>query len=125
MKIKDMTNQQIFDAVVEHAAKQYERAIEVDGSKCVYLAEDGNKCFVGALIETTNYSTHMEGKGVDALCFSGLIEHTQTRLLMALQQIHDGAMPSQWADRLIRTGDKHQLDTSGVIPKFKEYNRPC
>lgn len=130
MKIKDMTDQQIFDAVVEHAAKQYERAIvpiagHPFGGACKYRAANGTKCFVGALIDDTDYMSAMENRRIYDMLFDDIRDTTQISLLGALQQIHDGKPVHDWIPQLLVTGEKFKLDTSNVIPKFKEYNRPC
>lgn len=126
MKIKDMTNQQIFDAVVEHAAKQYEKAVYKTpvGHRCRYRA-DGAKCFVGALIDDEDYTEAMENHRVSHEVFDNLRNPEQQWLLGNLQLAHDDYEPHEWVGRLIYIGEVQKLDTSNVIPKFKEYNRPC
>lgn len=127
MKIKDMTNQQIFDAVVEHAAKQYKKAVYSthNGDTCRYRDTNGNKCFVGALIDDEDYTEAMENHRVQHESFDELRTDEQQWLLGDLQRSHDDYEPHEWAKRLIYIGDLQELDTNGVIPKFKEYNRPC
>lgn len=127
MKIKDMTNQQIFDAVVEHAAKQYEQAVYTTstGDSCRYRDTDGNKCFVGALIDDEDYTEAMENHRVQHELFDNLRTDAQQELLGRLQRCHDDYEPYEWAGQLTYYGTIHKLDTNGVIPKFKEYNRPC
>lgn len=126
MKIKDMTNQQIFDAVVEHAAKQYKKAVysTPTGDKCRYRV-DGNKCFVGALIDDEDYTEAMENYRVQHEVFDNLRTPEQQWLLGDLQRSHDDYEPYEWVGRLIYIGGLQKLDTSGVVSKFEEYNRLC
>lgn len=122
MKIKEMTNQQIFDAVVEHAAKQYAKSEKKD--TCLYRHPDGRKCFVGALIDDEDYEVTMERKGITSDEFNDLRTKDQMRVLRDLQVVHDDtSQPDKWPSALEQVGKKHRLDTSGIIPKFKEYNR--
>lgn len=122
MKIKEMTNQQIFDAVVEHAARQYAKAAK--GITCLYRHPDGLKCFVGALIDDEDYNPVMERRGITSCEFNDLRTKDQMWVLRDLQIVHDTtSQPDKWPSALEQVGKKYSLDTSGIIPKFKEYNR--
>lgn len=88
-----MTNQQVFDKVLEHSRQMTEKCeIEIANiKKCMYRGKDGNKCFVGALIPDEIYNPSIEEhdaeNAIDILfLFDKFQDHN---LLDALQIIHD------------------------------------
>ena len=124
-----MTEQEIFDRVVHHLAKQRVLAHE-DGS-CKYRDKHGNMCAVGCLIPDDLYRDEMEGDSVRDLAnrpemekfFSGM----RLDLLIDLQFCHDcnGAgmlgrkhppLP-QWEKELYRIAETFGLDDK-VIEEY-------
>jgi hypothetical protein len=47
---KPLTQQQVFNRVLKHCRKQKERAMNIAGNNCVYLADDGKRCAIGCLL---------------------------------------------------------------------------
>lgn len=94
------TAQETFDTVVNHLRQQGKRAVDPTlGGTCLYRAPDGSKCAVGILIKDEEYFPSMELLGtVRHLLKNDFVlpplrkrlgEHLS--LLIALQDIHDGA----------------------------------
>ena len=88
-----MTNQDVFDAVVEHLAIQGRQSLTA-AETCGYRGSGGDKCAVGVLIPDGIYEQDLEGEHVKKIIknhpkikkiFSGV----SIPLLMQLQQIHD------------------------------------
>lgn len=106
----ELTTQQVFDRVVDHARKQGRPAIEITRSEfgtpqttCKYRAPDGGKCFVGALISDECYRPEFERKVIntrivrEALIASGVpanTDHATLTLLGDMQNLHDKAAPA-------------------------------
>lgn len=96
----DLTDQQIFDKVVNHLRTQ-----GYAGS-CSYRTPDGKKCAIGCLIDDEHYSPKFEGYTAEwepissALRASGIPTDSKKTcdLLLNLQQIHDLAFPAYWED---------------------------
>lgn len=93
-----MTDQEIFDKVLNHLRAQGHRATN-DAGKCVYRASNGDMCAVGCLIADGAYKADMEGGGVYRLLSKwpsalGLtIGPHDHKLLQDLQAAHDVHMP--------------------------------
>ena len=96
-----MTSQEMFDVSTVHMIRQGQQSINANGV-CLYRAEGGLKCAVGALIPDAEYSPWMDQcGGISELLQSAqrddimtpaltiLQEHT--RLLIRLQDAHDDA----------------------------------
>lgn len=95
----ELTEQQIFDKVVNHLRKQRTQAMEGDG--CVYRARNGNMCAVGCLIADEDYNPNFERNDVlslnldiyyNRIAASGqlteFLKNNET-LLSRLQAVHD------------------------------------
>lgn len=92
-----MTNQEIFNTVVEHLVKQKAMSVDAAGD-CAYRGKNGLKCAVGVLIKDECYDPTIEGKRansgpvVKALRASGIeasFASMTSNLLMRLQELHD------------------------------------
>lgn len=112
-----MNAQQIFNKVATHLLNQNE--ISRDENTCMYRGPNGLKCAVGALIADKHYDPAFERGSVDdirvlrALERSGVeINDFTTRVLDRLQAVHDCYEPKAWPERLIKTGEYYNLDTS-------------
>jgi hypothetical protein len=83
------TDQEIFDRVCAHLARQGERAIEA--GRCKYRTPDGLRCAIGGLLpEDADYGP-LEGLSIEGLINNGLVSVDVNReLLEQLQQAHDG-----------------------------------
>ncbi|CAB4138517.1 hypothetical protein UFOVP330_92 [uncultured Caudovirales phage] len=111
MNTEPQVLQTLFDRVIEHFDAM-ERPAQRNGD-CMYRADDGNRCFVGALIPDDLYDSQIEGQPVyvatvvfpsllhDILLKSfaplgvepgpeGYLPDDLTALLADLQMIHDG-----------------------------------
>jgi hypothetical protein len=121
------TAQQVFDAVVRHAAtmttkSQLPRSTDAFPSMCAYRGKDGSACFVGCLV------TDEEASSMDDLSYSGggsvgeaaeagilperLIPHLD--LLGHLQPVHDDTEISAWP-KMLREIAGHQGLSAAVI----------
>ena len=133
-----MTNQEIFDKVVEHLIRQGQKSVGILKAdwtecvyrsdkvlKCVYRSDKGLKCAVGCLIADHAYTPSLEGRPVeepsviDALTKSINIDvQSAIKLLADLQLAHDS--DNSWKNiasmqhRLILVAAAHSLDTSRV-----------
>lgn len=121
-----MTPQEVFDKVATHLLKQGEQARRAartisgqTASMCAYRGEVGKKCAIGSLIEDDEYGEWMEGAGVSDL-LSPLCKETprslrdrlgeHQQLLLDLQGVHDGVMPSEWRDTLHNVACNRDLE---------------
>jgi len=91
-----MTNQSIFDTVVEHFKKQKVRAYgtlignEEDGSQCLYRGPNKTSCAFGCLIPDKKYNIKMEGRSAPAVINQYLPEFNLFKpIIKELQIIHD------------------------------------
>lgn len=100
-----MDLQETFDVVVTHLHRQGRRALDWSpetGNRCVYLAPDGSKCAVGALIPDGHPGQHASGAVEELLedfpDLEELIAPTadHVALLGWLQLAHDA--PESWTD---------------------------
>lgn len=97
-----MDLQETYDAVVRHLRRQGHRAVNEAGNKCEYLARDGSRCAVGALIPDWHPALRPGlDVGVEDLLSAhpdlrDLIAPTRTHvdLLISLQLVHDD--PKSW-----------------------------
>lgn len=91
-----MNRQEIFDKVATHLMTQRKSSMDVRGN-CVYRAEGGLMCAIGALIPDKLYDLKMEGNDLNSLL--AIFPHIQKALgvekeddaefLQSLQYIHD------------------------------------
>lgn len=105
------TAQQVFDAVCRHAASMTAKSVDVTGF-CKYRTDDGNACFVGALLsdsEAARMDCHSadpdndSGSGIYTLCLlmippTRLLEHRD--LLVRVQGVHDAFDRESWPGQL-------------------------
>lgn len=88
-----MTDQELFDKVAGHLARQGCQATDSLG-RCAYRGSDGMKCAAGCLIADAHYSPEIESKAAgiervaDALERSG-VSRSQIDLVSRLQTAHD------------------------------------
>ncbi len=107
LRLADMTQQQIFDAVLARARDG--RGKCHSGGSCVYRGPKGNACFVGALIGDDEYSTNMEGTAICGLEGIGYDVGDHAGLLAKLQDTHDRDEPEQWESALARVANEYSL----------------
>lgn len=130
----NMSKQEIFDTVARHLLTQ-KKACQNDGGACRYRAGD-LKCAVGALIPDDLYTSTIEGttpmlpddvaeaspkiRKLQTLLWSILpVEPTlkMARLLVGLQQVHDGWNPCFWRDQLKEVANGHSINNE-VLDDF-------
>ncbi len=122
MKVKMLSEQQIFDRVGIHLLKQKQKSM--DGEQCVYRAPDGLRCAVGVLIADKHYDPAFEGEGVQAISMGDLGEALQKSgiatghfpLLVELQEVHDAHPPSRWR-KLLKALAKRKGLRIGALPR--------
>jgi hypothetical protein len=127
------TAQQVFDAVVRHAAKMPGRSnfAADDGSGtspfCAYRGKDDNACFVGCLLTDAEaapldrMTEEQTGGSVRDAYREGklpqrLIPHVE--LLGQLQPIHDNYRPDQWEAELRLFASKRGLSGDAINEAF-------
>ena len=131
-----LTQQQVFDKVVNHLLTQKKKSIDDLG--CCYLNPDGLMCAVGCLIPQGQHEPWMEGQGVSSadeegedmrkiLRAQGVDVEIEVKLnddnaicepysqnlkmLVDLQHCHDMMEPPLWADRLRLIAADYNLNT--------------
>lgn len=107
-----MTNQEIFDTVVQHLRQQGRKATTWDG-RCRYCINNGDKvlkCAAGALIPDSEYTTSIEGRIVHYNdYFLARFDLNQISLIKRLQEIHDYQGVSFWEDAFKLAADEFDL----------------
>lgn len=98
--LKDATDQQVFDQVVNHLRKQGKRAYDYVNEACAYrvMSSDGEvlKCAAGCLIGDDEYTPEMDNND-EGTSWVQLVERGQApafhrELIRQLQNIHDGSI---------------------------------
>ncbi len=131
------TRQQLFDAIVEHAAQMPGKSWMNPDAKpcdqsCAYRSPDGNACFIGGLL------TDEEANGLDAitaawvedprsgpsgayedLLYAGKMPERLSRyenrdFLQEMQRTHDTLDPGQWPEAFRQRARDFGLDASIV-----------
>jgi len=95
-----MTDQEIFDKVVNHLRKQGAQATNNDG-ECLYRAPNGRKCAFGCLMTDEEYKSEWEGVISNEiikteLSLNRFLPHTY--LIHELQYIHDEVEFNHWEE---------------------------
>lgn len=127
MNTEPQVRQTLFDRVIEHFDAMERPSLNRIGD-CMYRADDGNRCFVGALIPDDLYDSRIEGSTVyvSAIGFpsplhdillkafaplgvepgpEGYLPDDLTAMLADLQMIHDG-----WSYEEGKEGPYEQLE---------------
>ena len=110
-----ISNQEVFDKVVQHARQQGGKAVNEDGRVCMYRDGLGNKCFAGIFIPDEDYKPEMEGKGVGNLLghYPGLrplFKDVSEELMVELQSLHDNYLETPYfEERVEKIAARHQL----------------
>ena len=105
-----MTDQQVFDTVVRHLAKQGRPSIGDEGA-CKYRSGELS-CAVGCLLTDEEYDPRQEGRPAVRMVpfrLAGNIE-----LLGDLQDVHD-RFDNYWPSALRRVAMNHKLDTGVIV----------
>jgi hypothetical protein len=125
------TLQQIFDAVVTHAAGMPRKCQIKEGGACLYRGsqegDEGNACFVGALL-TDDEVEKLKGPPLGIAHFYmedlNLIperfqdEDKYRPLLVRLQRVHDASHQDMWPEGLKDVARVYALDGSSVDRTF-------
>lgn len=112
-----MNNQEAFDTMVKHLAKQKEKAIDPnDLDSCLYRSPTGLKCAVGALIPDELYSSEFEGNSIIGVLdsdieLSQVFKEVDNGLLDGAQDIHDRTPIMEWKHHFKNLGSKFNLST--------------
>jgi hypothetical protein len=109
-----MTNQQLFDKVVNHLLTQLVRS-EVDRyslKRCLYFGPNGIRCAIGALMQDTPQNRLLEGKSAaDRLVLQACgLEVDQHNLASDLQWVHDNQLVAEWETELQLMAKKYNLE---------------
>ena len=100
----------IMDQMQDH------RSVRADGQRCMYRAEDGNKCAAGVFIPDELYTLDMDRAHLNAIDY---IMKTQSKLrslmpldtdgMRALQELHDREINAGSANGIIAMVDPRPL----------------
>lgn len=114
-----MTEQQIFNRVVNHLLNQGEKSTRQKDGICAYRGKNGLQCALGCLIDDKWYSVQYEGKSIGQLVSAlagneampgvDLNSEGTVDLLEALQHVHDVIPIGQWRMELARVADEFGL----------------
>lgn len=115
--MSEISKQETFNLIATHLMNQEIKSISETGS-CKYYGPDELKCAIGCLIPEELYSKELEGQSVRSLIQSSELLHNELaiilkkhdiRLLVALQDIHDGVAPRLWREALIAKAKSQNL----------------
>lgn len=111
---------EILNIVREHLLNQKCRSVD-SRNLCSYRGEGGKKCAAGVLIPDELYDPSMETKTYSAVCenFPAVEElngASNTKLINALQIMHDSVDPANWGVCLKFV---NSLETIGTFDKDK------
>ncbi len=114
------TEQEIFDYVCQHLAKQGRSAVD-QGGLCRYRMEDGRMCAVGCLLTDEEAERTGEGAGVSKALLPARLE-PHRKFLKKLQEAHD-VFDSKLGlcTKLSLIAQEHYLSPS-AIELIKEWN---
>lgn len=116
-----MNAQQIFDKVAAHLLTQGKKAmVSTDqAAACMYRGPNGTRCAVGCLIPDELYHEDFEyhtAKELPESLWTALeIDMpAHEELVMALQMVHDNALPETWAKRLHALAEAEHLNADVI-----------
>jgi len=126
-----MKPQDIFDTVVTHLYTQGRRAI-TEGGDCLYLAPDGRRCAVGALLDPDSPACSVVGGVADlTAAHPGDVPEwfaENPDLLRALQLQHDTrdgaavrANENNYLGRTLEAGLRIVADDCGLVYRAEHY----
>lgn len=120
--------QALYDRAAAHLLSMREQSRHSLGHHvegCAYRTASGGMCAVGCLIEDSEYTPDMEGKGVEGLRMDHLLPARlmpHIDLLAALQALHDS--DEFWGSTGLTWGGRTRLDNiarhHGLVPIQKE-----
>ena len=120
--------QALYDRAAAHLLSMREQSRHSPGHSvegCAYRSAAGGMCAVGCLIEDSEYSLDMEGKGVEGLSMDSLLPARllpHLPLLSDLQTLHDS--DEYWGSKGLTWGGKTRLQNiarhHGLVPTKKE-----
>lgn len=86
-----MTNKEAYEGIKEYFSRPGAvLARHGKGGQCSYLTGEGNKCAVGCLIPSDEYTDRFEGKPVDGICtYIPALTGVDISFLMEVQDLHD------------------------------------
>ena len=103
------TEQEIFDQVVTHLAKQRIGSF-MEGKGCAYRGEGGTMCAAGCLIADDEYDPQMDALSTPTawseLVSKGLVPKQHEDFILELQRIHD----SKFEEKMSRVELLRALD---------------
>jgi hypothetical protein len=109
-----MTDQEIFDKVVNHLRKQGGKAVNDDG-ECLYRAPHGKKCAFGCLMTDEEYTGRWEFRTARYLIdteesLQRFAPHKE--LIYTLQKIHDATSYGvyKWEEKFKKCAEKFGLE---------------
>lgn len=105
------TPQQVFEQVANHLLTQGRKSIV--GGACQYRGGDNTMCAAGCLIGDDEYNASMmEGSSWRSLEIGKVVPFAHSKLIHALQRIHDGFPTDRWLELLTEEAKYRGLDAS-------------
>lgn len=104
--LKTATAQQVFDYVAAHLLRQRKKSLRtLEGDKnsgqwCAYRGNGATKCAAGCLFEDSQYDPKFEGRSWSSLVYDNVVPGRHSRLIRALQGVHDSVEPKSWRSAL-------------------------
>ena len=95
-----ITTEEIYNKVSEHLLSMKNQSVD-EKDDCVYRGPNGSKCAIGCLIKDEFYSKDLETKSIDLhgrikeaveKSIARKLTNNETRMLAALQALHDQNM---------------------------------
>lgn len=132
--MKKLTNQDVFDIVIEGIFKQGGPSFSFEESeyRCQYRAESGRKCAAGLILPDKEYEFIMEGLCVNAEEIVWFRENVEDiTFLLKLQESHDTYIyPDEfttdeeffknWTPEMNKIADDYNLDKSLLLKHIKK-----
>lgn len=127
-----ITNQEVFDAVVQHLAAQNAKSLGKfdptdEDAVCFYRGDGGKMCAIGALIPDSQYTANVEGykaSGVIAQFEKASAKNHSLGLLGGilddLQDCHDDVSIERWPETLMSIGLSQKLNVDVVAATFNK-----
>lgn len=109
MNINDLqtaTAQQVFDHISGHLLRQRKKSVRTlegdrhSGEWCAYRGKGSTKCAAGCLFDDSQYDPKFEGRSWSALVYDKVVPGRHSKLVRALQGVHDSVKPQSWRSAL-------------------------
>ena len=112
--LESATDQEVFNQIANHLISQNTKSSKDGGSFCHYRGSNNTKCAAGCIIADDEYKDCFEGKDWSQMVRRGYATPRHEKLIIRLQLIHDGSLPTYWKRDLISLAESLNLDHSFI-----------